>query len=180
MRKVLQSVFPCRCSHSFVTRFLLGFISIILYFVCLFLFLFLLLFIYFLFFCGKDDVLFPNAVERNFQSFNLSSAVQYHNQSFHDTRTSISAKSFRPQSSPYFLQAKNARIIERTNGLEQNKRSFPLIWSKRGGRVSETEERSEKYVLIKTIETVKEKRKEKKKGKKIQFLSRQYYQIRSC
>ena len=177
MRKVLQSVFPCRCSHSFVTRFLLGSISIILYFVCLFLFLFflLLLFIYFLFFCGKDDVLFPNAVERNFQSFNLSSAVQYHNQSFHDTRTSISAKSFRPQSSPYFLQAKNARINERTNGLEQNKRSFPLIWSKRGGRVSETEERSEKYVLIKTTETEK-----KKERKKIQFLSRQYYQIRSC
>ena len=37
--------------------------------------------------------------------------------------------------------------------------------------MSETEERSEKYVLIKTIETDKEKLKEKKK-KKIQFLSR--------
>ena len=45
--------------------------SIILYFVSLFLFI--------LFFGGKDDVLFKNAVERNFQSFNLSSAVQYHN-----------------------------------------------------------------------------------------------------
>ena len=33
----------------------------------------------------------------------------------------------------------------------------------RGGRVSETEERSEKYVLIKTIETDKEKLIEKKK-----------------
>ena len=35
----------------------------------------------------------------------------------------------------------------------------------RGGRVSETEERSEKYVLIKTIETDKEKQKEKNKTK---------------
>ena len=32
--------------------------------------------------------------------------------------------------------------------------------------MSETEERSEKYVLIKTIETVKEKLKEKKERKK--------------
>ena len=53
-----------RCSNSFLLRF-----SIILYFVSLFLFFF---------FCGKDDVLFPNAVGRNFQSFNLSSAVQYY------------------------------------------------------------------------------------------------------
>ena len=45
--------------------------SIILYFVSLFLFLFL-------FFGEKDDVLFPNAVERNVQSFTLSSAVQYY------------------------------------------------------------------------------------------------------
>ena len=45
--------------------------SIILYFVSLFLLFF--------FSGGKDDVLFPNAVERiNFQSFNLSSAVQYY------------------------------------------------------------------------------------------------------
>ena len=43
--------------------------SIILYFVSLFLFLF---------FGEKDDVLFPNAVERNVQSFTLSSAVQYY------------------------------------------------------------------------------------------------------
>ena len=42
-------------------------IGIILYFVSLFL----------VFFGGgKDHVLFPNAVERNFQSFNLSSAVR--------------------------------------------------------------------------------------------------------
>ena len=49
-----------------------------------------------------------------------------------------------------------------------------MVWSKTkgrsllsgasegGGGVSETEEKSEKYVLIKTIETVKEKLKEKK------------------
>ena len=43
--------------------------SIILYFVSLFLFLF---------FGEKDDVLFPSAVERNVQSFTLSSAVQYY------------------------------------------------------------------------------------------------------
>ena len=54
-----------RCSNSFLLRF-----SIILYFVSLFLFIFFL--------GGKDDVLFKNAVERNFQSFNLSSAVQYY------------------------------------------------------------------------------------------------------
>ena len=51
-----------------------------------------------------------------------------------------------------------------------------MVWSKtngrsllsgasEGGRVSETEERSEKYVLIKTIETDKKKLKEKKKTK---------------
>ena len=43
--------------------------SIILYFVSLFLFLF---------FGEKDDFLFPNAVEKNVQSFTLSSAVQYY------------------------------------------------------------------------------------------------------
>ena len=43
--------------------------SIMLYFVSLFLFLF---------FGEKDDVVFPNAVERNVQSLNLSSAVQYY------------------------------------------------------------------------------------------------------
>ena len=51
--------------------------SIILYFVSLFLLFCFVLFVV-VFFCGKDDVLFPNAVERNFQSFNLSSAVQYY------------------------------------------------------------------------------------------------------
>ena len=39
--------------------------------------LYSILFPYF-FFGEKDDVLFPNAVERNFQSFNMSSAVQYY------------------------------------------------------------------------------------------------------
>ena len=46
--------------------------SIILYFVSLFLLFF------FFFSGGKDDFLFKNAVERNFQSFNLSFAVQYY------------------------------------------------------------------------------------------------------
>ena len=32
----------------------------------------------------------------NVQSLNLSSAVQYYSKSFHDTKTSISAKTFRP------------------------------------------------------------------------------------
>ena len=35
-------------------------------------------FIVFFSFCEKYDVLFPNAVERYFQSFNLSYAVQYY------------------------------------------------------------------------------------------------------
>ena len=51
--------------------------SIILYFVSLFL-RFFFVFVFVFFFGGKDDVLFPNAVERNFQSFNLSCAVQYY------------------------------------------------------------------------------------------------------
>ena len=59
---------------SFVRYKVLPRFSIILYFVSLF-----LLFFFFFFSGGKDDVLFPNAVERiNFQSFNLSSAVQYY------------------------------------------------------------------------------------------------------
>ena len=33
-------------------------------------------------FCEEDVVLFLNAVERNFQSFNLSSAVQFYNRAF--------------------------------------------------------------------------------------------------
>ena len=72
MRKVLKSVFSFRCSHSFVTRFFLV-LSIILYFVSL-----VLLFFFCFFFCGKHNFLFPNAVERNFQSFSQSSAVQYY------------------------------------------------------------------------------------------------------
>ena len=56
---------------SFVRYKVLPMFSIILYFVSLFLFIF--------FSGGKDDVPFPNAVERiNFQFFNLSSAVQYY------------------------------------------------------------------------------------------------------
>ena len=79
MRKILKSVFPFLVFPFVRYKILLRF-SIILYFVSLF---------YWLFFsCEKDDVLFPNAFERNFQSFNLSSAVQYYSQSFHDTKTS--------------------------------------------------------------------------------------------
>ena len=52
--------------------------SIILYFVSLFLLFFFIVVVVVVFFGGKDDFLFPNAVERNFQSFNLSSAVQYY------------------------------------------------------------------------------------------------------
>ena len=71
MRKVLKSVFPFYV-FAFVRYKVLPRFSIILYFVSLFLLLFF-------FSGGKDDVLFPNAVERiNFQSFNLSSAVQYY------------------------------------------------------------------------------------------------------
>ena len=50
-------------------------------------------------------------------------------------------------------------VWSKTNG------SSLLSGASEGGRVSETEERSEKYVLIKTIETDKKKLKEKKKTK---------------
>ena len=63
-----EESFLFRCSHSFVTRFFLG----------LALYSILFPYFYFFFFGGKDDVLFKNAVERNFQSLNLSSAVQYY------------------------------------------------------------------------------------------------------
>ena len=68
MRKILKSVFPFLVFPFVRYKILLRF-SIILYFVSLFLFLF---------FGEKDDFLFPNAVERNVQSFTLSSAVQYY------------------------------------------------------------------------------------------------------
>ena len=119
MRKIVKSVFPFQVFPFVRYKILLRF-SIILYFVSLF-----------LFFCEKDDVLFPNTVERNVQSFTLSSAVQYYSQSFHDTKTSISAKSFRPQSSPYFLR-KPRRRNSRGNGLEQNKMVVPSCLEQRG------------------------------------------------
>ena len=46
--------------------------------------------------------------------------------------------------------------------------------------MSETEERSEKYVLIKTIETVKEKLKEKKERKENTDSESLVLLIRSC
>ena len=103
MRKIVKSVFPFQVFPFVRYKILLRF-SIILYFVSLF-----------LFFCEKDDVLFPNTVERNVQSFTLSSAVQYYSQIFHDTKTSISAKTFIPQNSPYFLCKPRTRN-SRTNG----------------------------------------------------------------
>ena len=120
MRKIVKSVFPFQVFPFVRYKILLRF-SIILYFVSLF-----------LFFCEKDDVLFPNTVERNVQSFTLSSAVQYYSQSFHETRTSISAKTFIPQKSPYFLGKQRTRN-SRTNGLKQNEWSFPVVWSREGG-----------------------------------------------
>ena len=68
MRKIVKSVFPFSVFPFVHYNILLTF-SIILYFVSLFLFLF---------FGEKGDVLFLNAVERNVQSFTLSSAVQYY------------------------------------------------------------------------------------------------------
>ena len=43
----------------------------------------------------------------------------------------FSAKTFRPQNSPYFLCKPRTRN-SRANGLKQNEWSFPLVWS-RGG-----------------------------------------------
>ena len=122
MRKIVKSVFPFQVFPFVRYKILLTF-SIIFYFVSLFLFLF---------FGEKDDVLFPNAVQRNVQSFTLSSAVQYYSQSFHETRTSISAKIFIPQKSPYFSGKPRTRN-SRTNGLKQNEWSFPVVWSREGG-----------------------------------------------
>ena len=93
MRKILKSVFPFKVFPFVRYKILLRFIVLYSIFVSLF---------FLLFFCEKDDVLFPNAVERNVQSFNLSYAVQYYSWSFHDTKTSISAKTFRPLNSPNF------------------------------------------------------------------------------
>ena len=122
MRKIVKSVFPFQVFPFVRYKILLRF-SIILYFVSLFLFLF---------FGEKDDVLFPNAVERNVQSFTMSSAVQYYSQSFHDTKTSVSAKTFIPPKSPYFLCKPRTRN-SRTNGLKQKEWSFPIVWSREGG-----------------------------------------------
>ena len=144
MRKVFPFyVFPF-VRYKIVLRF-----SIILYFVSLF--LLLLIFFFLFFFCWKDNVLFPNAVEMNFQAFNLLSTVQYYSKSFHDTKTSISTKSFRPLNSPYFLRKPRTRNT-RTNGLEQM--VVPSWLEQRagggagvgGGGVSKTGERSEKCV----------------------------------
>ena len=127
---MLKFVFPFQVFPFVRYKILLRF-SIILYLICFPIFIFIL----FIFFGRKrrPDILFPNAVERNVQSFNLSSAVQYYSQSFHDTKTSISAKTFRPQKTPYFLCKPRTRN-SRTNGLKQNERSFPLVWSREGGQ----------------------------------------------
>ena len=79
--------FLCRCSHSYATRFFLGLVLCSLlfpYFYC-----------YFFLAKKKKDVHFPNAVERNFHFFNLSSAVQY---------VLLLEFSLREFSCPYFLR----------------------------------------------------------------------------
>ena len=147
MRKILKSVFPFKVFPFVRYKILLRFIVLYSIFVSLF---------FLLFFCEKDDVLFPNAVERNVQSFNLSYAVQNYSWSFHDTKTSISAKTFRPQNSPNFLCKPRTRN-SRTNGLKQNEWLFPVVWSReglgKGGRVSEwrrgwVRERGQKILLL--------------------------------
>ena len=73
MRKVLKSVFSFSVFPFVRYKILLSFKYYTLFcfpsfIVCLFVF----------FFCGKHNFLFPNAVERNCQSFSQSSAVQYY------------------------------------------------------------------------------------------------------
>ena len=76
MRKVLKSVFSFSVFPFVRYKILLSFKYYTLFcfpsfIVCLFVF----------FFCGKHNFLFPNAVERNCQSFSQSSAVQYYSMS---------------------------------------------------------------------------------------------------
>ena len=128
--------FLFRCSRSFVTSFFLGLV------------LYSILFPYFQL-GGKDEVLFPNAVERNFQSFNLSSAVRSVLQlefPYWDTNVN-QCKVFQTTKQPvFFAQAKNAPIVERMVWSKTN--GCVTLLSEAGGRgkVSETGERNEKYL----------------------------------
>ena len=73
MRKDLKSVFPFSVFPFVRYKVLLSF-----KYYTLFCFPSFIVFFFVFFFCGKDNFLFPNAVERNFQSFSQSSAVQYY------------------------------------------------------------------------------------------------------
>ena len=124
MRKVLKAVFPFYV-FPFAPNKILPRFSIILYFVSRFLLLFFL-------FAKKTMFSFQTLLKGTFSlltchlQFSITARVI-------DTKTSISAKSFRPQSSPYFLSKPRTRN-SRTNGLKQNKWSFPLVWSREGGK----------------------------------------------
>ena len=131
----------------FVTRFFLGLVlysNLFPYFYCFFFFLF------FFFFCGKDDVLFPNAVERNFQSFNLSSAVQYYSYRVSMTLKRQSVQSLSGHKAARTLCVSQEGGIVEVMVWSKTKWSFPLVWigaeGARWGRgeVSETGERIEK------------------------------------
>ena len=108
--------------------------SIILYFVSLLL-LFCFLFC-FCFFCGKDDVLFPNAVERNFQSF-LTCHLLFSN----TARVSMTLKRQSVQSLSGHKAARTFCVSQEGGIVEvmvwsKTKWSFPLVWS-RGGTAGE-------------------------------------------
>ena len=145
MRKVLKVVFPFYV-FPFARYKILPRFNIILYFVSRVLLLFFL-------FAKKTMFSFQTLLKGTFSlltchlQFSITARVI-------DTKTSISAKSFRPQSSPYFLLKPRTRNI-RTNGLERNKTVVFSCLEQMGGsggrggrgmRVSETGERIKKYV----------------------------------
>ena len=135
-----------------------------------------------IFFCEEDVVLFPNAVERNFQSFNLSVLQLNFTARVSMTLKRQSVQSFRPQNSPYFLRKPRKRNT-RTNGLKQNKWLFPLtVWSRKGGGEELVRLGRKRKIRLKKYDKNwqrKDKRKKtrKKERKKLKSL---YYQIRSC
>ena len=143
MRKIVQSVFTFRCSLSFVTRFFLSLelYSILLpYFYCYF------------FFAKKTMLSFQMLLKGTFSLltchllFSITARV-----SMHDTKTSTSAKTFRPQSSPYFLCKPRTRN-SRTNGVKQTEWSFPLVWSKEGaGRLGGEAKNTSKKIRLSNI-----------------------------
>ena len=123
MRKVLKSVFPFSVFPFVRYKILLSF-----NYYTLFCFPSFIVFV-FVFFCGKDNFLFLNAVERNFQSFNQSSAVQYY--SIKLKRQSVKVFQTTKTASTFCVSQEGAN--SGTNGPEQNKWSFPLVWSRGRG-----------------------------------------------